>query len=60
MIHYKARGDGRAETYSNESKTVDNSDIPAMEGVGISVTTTGLQRKLKARHIQVGKTYGKG
>ena len=43
------------ETSSNEGKSIDSDGVPAMEAVGSSVTTTGLQRKLAARHIQVGQ-----
>ncbi|KAI9681213.1 MAG: hypothetical protein M1817_002495 [Caeruleum heppii] len=51
------------ETSSNEAKYVDSHGVPIMEGVGQSEPVTGLQRKLKARHIQmiaIGSNIGTG
>lgn len=51
------------ETSIAEGKFVDSDGVPAMEAVGTSTTTTGLQRKLQARHIQmiaIGSNIGTG
>ncbi|KAI9888394.1 MAG: hypothetical protein M1814_000510 [Vezdaea aestivalis] len=51
------------ETSSNEGRSVEDRGGPALEAVGTSMTTVGLQRKLKARHIQmiaIGSNIGTG
>ena len=46
------------EVHTNESRSVDGHIEYALESAGVSVAPSGLQRKLKARHIQVCFPWG--